>query len=169
MANVDGSDKILLQKHHSAAVEVLSVSTALVLFLFAAFISYAAKATLTACLLVPTILGIFSIAIATPFMGGLRYEFGDNKLVIKSGLLRIRLKKITINSILYMEPSSYNVFRSTACGWCNKFPDGTEGYVRGFRGKALIISTADKKYLLASEDPKELKAKIEKISKQSNR
>ena len=95
-------------------------------------------------------------------MGGLRYEISDNKLVIKSGLLRITLKKIVINHILSMESSRYNIFKSIAFGWCNIFAGGIEGYARGFRGQALIISTTNKKYLLASEDPTHLKAQIEK-------
>ncbi len=168
MANVDAPDKILLQRHRSVAVEILSVSTAVIMFLFIALISYIAKAGLVECLLISAILGLFTIVIMTPFMGGLRYEIVDKKLVISSGLLRIRLKKISIDRILHMKPSSYNVFRSTAWGWYNKFPDGSVGYVRGFKGNALRIETTEERYLLASEDPEDLKAKIERISEQND-
>jgi hypothetical protein len=114
----------------------------------------------------PSIIFFFAIVLAlamspvAAFMGGLRYEAGGQNLIIRSGLLRIPIKRIPLQSIRSITISDYKVLNSIAWGWYNKFPDGIIGYVRGFKGKAVILHTHTQKYLLASENPEQLKARI---------
>jgi hypothetical protein len=146
--------------HSSGAIEVVVVTIAIIVSLTMASISYFNKAGIIWCLLIPGAVGAATIILSTPFMGGLIYEVKNENLVIRSGLLRICIKIIPIKTIRQMEISNYNVFKSTACGWYNIFPDGSVGYVRGFKGEALLVYTIIAKYLLASENPEELKGKI---------
>ena len=161
MSNTDAKRKILLQWYHSIVIEILSLLIAATLFLSVTAIYYFKNTTILDNLLLPTVLAILTIVVMTPFMGGLRYEIIQDTLIIRSGLLRLTIKTIPLDRIVDMEPSTYNVFKSMACGWYNIFPDGTMGYVRGFKGKALRISTINEIYLIASKNPEQLMKKIQ--------
>ncbi len=153
------SESQLLGKHKSKACELMCVIIYVVVLAIMALVTLAAGDN-------PSIIYVHAIVLAlcispvTAFMVGLRYEVGREKLIIRSGLLRIPIKRIPLESIRYITISDYKVLNSIAWGWYNKFPDGTIGYVRGFKGKAVTIHTDKQKYLLASENPEELKGKI---------
>jgi hypothetical protein len=99
--------------------------------------------------------------ISLTYMGGLIYEIKGGKLLIKSGLLRIPIKSIPISNFIDVTVSDYNVFQSMAWGWHNKFAGGVKGYVRGFKGGAVLVNCKNDKCLLASDDPENMKMKIE--------
>ena len=107
---------------------------------------------------IPILCGFIVI---TTYIGGLIYEVKEGKLLIKSGRLRVPIKSIPISNVLEVVISDYDVFQSTACGWYNKFVGGVKGYVRGFKGKAVLINCKNDKYLLASDNPENMKMKIE--------
>ena len=153
------SESQLLAKHKSIAVELIFAITYVVILAIMALVTLAAGDNPSIIYFHAIILAL-AISPVAAFMGGLRYEVGREKLIIRSGLLRIPIKKIPLESIRYITISNYEVLNSIAWGWYNKFPDGTKGYVRGFKGKAVTIHTDKQKYLLASENPEELKGKI---------
>ena len=153
------SESQLLGKHKSKACELMFI----IIYVFVlALMASVALATGDN----PSIIYVFAIVLALAmspvlaFMGGLVYEAGGQNLIIRSGLLRIPIKRIPLESIRYITISDYKVLNSIAWGWYNNFPNGTIGYVRGFKGKALILHTHKQKYLLASENPEQLKANI---------
>lgn len=149
----------LLGKHKSIACELIFAITYVVILAIMTLVTLVSgdETSIIYVLAIVLALGMSPVA---AFMGGLRYEVGREKLIIRSGLLRIPIKRIPLESIRYITISNYKVLNSIAWGWYNKFPDGTIGYVRGFKGKAVTIHTDKQKYLLASEGPEELKGKI---------
>jgi len=152
---------IFLQKHSSFTIEAM---TLIIILIYAAFMVPFIVIT-KACTFLIVILGFSGLLILllmATYMGGLIYQIVYGKLIVKSGLLKITLERIPLEIISDLEPTNYSVFKSMAWGWYNKFPDGSRGYVRRFKGKAVKIYTNQQKYLLASEDPKNLIAQIRK-------
>jgi len=152
---------IFLQKHSSFTIEAM---TLIIILIYAAFMVPFIVIT-KACTFLIVILGFSGLLILllmVTYMGGLLYEIAERKLIVKSGLLKIILENIPLEIISDLEPTNYSVFKSMAWGWYNKFPDGSRGYVRRFKGKAVKIYTNKQKYLLASEDPENLIAQIRK-------
>ncbi len=154
------SESQLLGKHKSKACELMCAGSYVVILAIMASVTLGAGDN-------PSIIYVHAIVLAlaispmVAFMGGLRYEANREQLIIKSGLLRIPIRRIPLESIRYITISDYKVLNSIAWGWYNKFPDGIIGYVRGFKGKAVILHTGKQKYLLASENPDQLQANIE--------
>jgi len=155
------SPAVFLQRHRCLIVDSIILPVVILPYAVVILIAIASKAS-PMVLVVLGISGLLLLAFVATYMGGLIYEIAYGKLVIKSGLLRITLERIPLADISHIEAGSYNVFKSVAWGWHNKFPDGSKGYVRGFKGDAVIIHTDRQKYLLASENPADLKAKIER-------
>ena len=150
-----------LGTHRSTAGEALLVSIAIVqLLVFVVCVVLIPKTSLILILPAITCLVIFLIFLT--YTGGLRYEADNSKLLIKSGLLNIKIGTIELTSATQIQITDYKVLKSVACGWQNLFPDNVTGYVRGFRGKALLLFCNNQKYLIATENPEELKANIEK-------
>jgi len=154
------SQSQLLGKHKSKAVELLFAGSYVVVLALMVSVALATGDN-------PSIIYVFAIVLALAlspvlaFMGGLLYEAGGANLIIRSGLLKIPIKRIPFESIQFITISDYEVLNSIAWGWYNKFDNDTIGYVRGFKGKAIILHTHKQKYLLASENPEQFKTKIE--------
>jgi len=153
------SESRLISKHKSKAIELMCAGSYVVILAIMASVALVSGDN-------PSIIYVFAIVLAlafspvVAFMGGLLYEVGGPNLIIRSGLLRIPIKRIPLETIRYITISDYRVLNSIAWGWYNKFPDGTKGYVRGFKGEAVILHTHTQKYLLASENPEQLKTRI---------
>jgi len=154
------SESQLLWKHKSKACELMCVIIYVVVLAIMASVTLAAGDKPSIIYVLAVVLAL-AMSPAAAFMGGLLYEAAGQNLIIRSGLLRIPIKRIPLESIRYITISDYKVLNSIAWGWYNKFPDGTKGYVRGFKGKAVILHTGREKYLLASENPEQLKSNIE--------
>jgi len=100
------SESQLLQKHKSKAIEWTFVVTYVVILAIMVLATLAAGDN-------PSIIYVHAIVLAlcispvTAFMGGLRYEVGREKLIIRSGLLRIPIKRIPLESIRYRNTCSH--------------------------------------------------------------
>ena len=111
-------------------------------------------------------MGIILLLLGT-YTGGLRYEIANGHLMIKSGLLRRLIEKISLDSIFNVEMSDQIKFEAQSNFWFNYQSDGHGGfykvYNRNFKRKAVMIQISKNKYkyLLGSKNPDVLKAQIE--------
>ena len=153
------SGRHYIGRSYSFKVDVLFGISAIITLIFTVY--SALDSIKTPVLLVVTILLLCGFIVMTTYMGGLIYEVKGDKFVIKSGLLRIPIKSILISDVIEVAVSEYDVFQSVAWGWYNKFAGGVKGYVRGFKGRAVLIKCRNDKYLLASDNPENMKMRIE--------
>jgi membrane protein YdbS with pleckstrin-like domain len=76
----------LLARHKSIAVELVFVITYVVILAIMALVTLAAGEN-TSSIYVFAIVSALAMSPVAAFMGGLRYEVGREKLIIRSGLL----------------------------------------------------------------------------------